>query len=577
MKCHSPHCGATLPEVLAALEGGISSNGDAPKITVKKRSRARKEDTVKTGGMAWWCEYTGVDEKIWKGLGTEEYESGVLFTFEGKDVVKVRKPPKDIIWAPKNADAPPFWPIPGEELPEHVFITEGESDCGVAAATGHYSFAVTKGAGTDLPANWAQEMAHRGVREITICGDIDKSGQEFRRELEKEVVDAGMTCNVVRLELILDPFTGETDLRNLYFSCSRDVDLFNERLQLATQRVDLRYPVLAYDDLEAYAQTEEEWYLTNLLAPGDKVMISGPQKSYKTWIALDMARSLVAGTNFLQRAEWQVDSPKNVLFVEEEGSKTKWAKRIRRLGLQGKERGRFHTLHRQGIRFTDSSTIDTIIAICRQEEIDVLFMDPLQRMIPGVDENDSSATGIVWDEVFRIQFALPHLVVVVLHHANKTERLTWESVRGSSRHAGEVDLGIFCQKHPLEDNTVRIAYDGRDIPNYLGSGESFEAKVTISDDDAEEHIFSVDATEITVNVANVTHLAGQKNKDAVLIAVGEGHETKKAIMEVTGLSDSTVRSHLERLVEDGLVVEHDKGPGQAKRYTAANEGEESSE
>lgn len=571
MKCHSPHCAATLTEVLSALQSGdaYSSNGtepEKPQITVKHKNGKA------SGGMEWWVNYTGVAEKYWKGLGCVEYADGVAFTFENSDVLKIRRPPKDIQWLPKNADTPPFWPIPEGDLPEHVWVVEGESDNGVVCACGHYGFSVTKGAGTDLPVTWAQELARRGVKEVTICADWDKSGAEMKRELEKEVIDAGMVCNVVHLELVLDPFTGATDVRSLWFALDFDVEEMNATLARATQRVDLRYPVLTYDELEVLSVEDEDWIIPHLLAPSDKVLISGPQKSYKTWIGLDMARCLVTGQPFLKRAEWPCAEPKRILFVQEEGGKQKWARRIARMQLTKEERGRFKTLHRQGIRFTDSSTIDTVIAVCRQEEIDVLFLDPLQRMMPGVNENDSSETGIVWDEVFRIQFALPDLVVVVLHHANKTERLTWESVRGSSRHAGEVDLGIFCQKHPLEDDTVRIAYDGRDIPNYLGSGESFEAKVKISSDD-EAPFFEIDATEISVTVKNVTHAAGSKNRDAVIVAIDAGHKTKRAIMQETTLSESTVVRHLEDLVSEGVIVETDHGVGKAKTYTLAEEKE----
>jgi DNA-binding transcriptional ArsR family regulator len=237
------------------------------------------------------------------------------------------------------------------------------------------------------------------------------------------------------------------------------------------------------------------------------------------------------------------------------------------MGLSGDDKNNFLTFHRQGIKFTDSSTVDTLIAVCREEDIKVVFFDPLQRMMPGVNENDSNETGVVWDEIFRLQLALPHLVVVVIHHANKTDRLTWESVRGSSRHAGEVDLGIFCQKHPTEDNAVRIAYDGRDIPNYLGTGESFEAKIEIPGDGSEENMFSIDASEMQVQVQNLTHLVGAKNRDAILDAVEAGHDTRKKIMAETDLSDSTVRSHLERLVSEKLIQEHDQGVGRAKTYT----------
>lgn len=570
IKCHSPHCGVTLPKVRDALESGETTYGHGTNTHEDENPWADetpRQTSASGDGLDWWAGRTGVGREVWERLGCEAYKDGVAFTFEAKDVLKIRRPPKEIVWTPRGSDAPPMWPIPQGTLPKHVWVTEGESDCGTAYAAGHYAFAVTKGAGTELPATWAQVFAARGVEEITICADWDKSGTEFQKALERQVVDAGIVCNTIHLDRILDPFEGGNDLNFLWRYCGCDAAIFNSVLEEATERVMARYPILSYEDLEEWAETEIDWILTDLISPGDKILISGPQKSYKTWIALDLARSLTSGANFLKRAEWRPQQKVKVLFVQEEGSKSAWAKRTTKMGLSGDDKNNFLTFHRQGIKFTDSSTVDTLIAVCREEDIKVVFFDPLQRMMPGVNENDSNETGVVWDEIFRLQLALPHLVVVVIHHANKTDRLTWESVRGSSRHAGEVDLGIFCQKHPTEDNAVRIAYDGRDIPNYLGTGESFEAKIEIPGDGSEENMFSIDASEMQVQVQNLTHLVGAKNRDAILDAVEAGHDTRKKIMAETDLSDSTVRSHLERLVSEKLIQEHDQGVGRAKTYT----------
>lgn len=575
MKCHSAHCGATLPEVLAALNGATPDD-EAVNITVKKKSVQSNGQTPNqptTGGMEWWVNKTGVTEDVWNSLGCEEHQGGVVFYFGERNVAKIRNPPKDIIWTPKNADAPPFWPMPDAELPEEVWITEGESDGGTATAAGHYALAVTKGAGTALPEGWAEALRDRGCQRIVLCGDIDKSGKEFRRTLEKEAIDAGLDVSTVHLELALDPFTGETDLNNLWHACEFDVAAFNAAAANVTHAISNRYEVLTYDDLVQHADEVVDWLIPDLISPGDKILISGPQKSFKTYIALGLTRALIQASNFLERAEWKAARPCNVMFVQEEGSRSAWAKRIRRMGLTKKEAKRFTSWHRQGIRFTDSSSIDSVIAVCKQNEVDVLFLDPMQRMIPGVNENDSSETGIVWDEVFRLQHALPDLVVVVLHHANKGERLTWESVRGSSRHAGEVDLGIFCHKDPLEDHSVRISYDGRDVPQYLGTGEYFSAKVEISHDDDKEHAFVIDAREIAVSVKNPTHEAGVKNRDAIKEMIADDvHPTRKQIIDALDISESTARTHLEALVKDGEVTEHDHGPGKAKTYTV-EEGE----
>lgn len=562
IKCHSKHCGATLPQVVEALESGITSYNSETSSDNPWEDETPRQTSSSGDGLDWWSGRTGVSRTIWEDLGCVAYKDGVAFTFENRDVLKIRRPPKEILWTPKGSDAPPMWPMPGSTLPKHVWITEGESDCGTATAAGHTAFAVTKGAGTELPETWAEVFASRGVEEVTVCADWDKSGKEFTRAVEKQVVDAGLVCNTVHLDRILDPFEGGNDLNFLWRYCNCNPSEFNRILETATERIKARYPILTYEELEEVAESEIDWILTDLVCPGDKILISGPQKSYKTWLALDLARSLASGTRFLNRAEWVAQKKVKILFVQEEGSKAAWARRTIKMGLTDTDRDNFTTYHRQGIKFTDSSTIDTLISVCRDEGVQVVFFDPLQRMMPGVNENDSNETGVVWDEIFRLQQAIPELVVVVIHHANKTDRLTWESIRGSSRHAGEVDLGIFCQKHPVEDNALRIAYDGRDIPNYLGTGESFEAKVEIR----KEGAFVIDASEMQVQVTNLTHLAGAKNRDAILQAVEDGHDTRKKVMEQTNLSDSTVRSHLDRLVKEKMVREVDNGEGRAKTY-----------
>jgi hypothetical protein len=181
-------------------------------------------------------------------------------------------------------------------------------------------------------------------------------------------------------------------------------------------------------------------------------------------------------------------------------------------------------------------------------------------MIPGVNENDSSETGIVWDEVARIQEALPGIVVVVVHHAGKSERLTWESIRGSSRHGGEVDLGIFCEKATHAQDTVKIRIDGRDVHLDLEDGWGFEGKVKITDKAFEINVSAMDMEELLPSIK------GQKNTEAILEAIKAGKTTRHEIVEETGLSLNTVIGKLKFLVQEGILTE-DVGVGRgAKTY-----------
>lgn len=560
-KCHSPQCGASLPKIVAALDGDVDE--DEPRVTVRKSKKETERPKRVRGlkGLDWWTEKTQVPADIWTGLGVVEFETGIAFTFEGETTMKVRKPPKEMFWVPESAETFPLWPYPPDPMPEHILITEGESDCGTARyAELPTAFAVTKGAKTDLSTDAFLALHDRGVREVSVCADADEAGHELRSRLVRNAIEAGLTVYSIDLSSIIDPFSGITDLNGVW-KASEDKAHFLELIERCTQTVQLTMPTLSYEDLLEISEQEAEWMVDGLIAPGDKVLISGPMKAYKTWIMLDLARTLVSGAPFLKRQEWKGKEARRVLIVEEEGSEAAFGRRIKKMDLTPEEGKRVTFLHRKGIRFTEPDTIAFLIDICRRQEIDVLFLDPLQRMIPGVNENDSSETGVVWDEVFRLQQLCPGLAVVILHHANKTERLSWESVRGSSRHGGEVDVGIFVEKHPTEDHAVRIAVDGRDVYAALGAGEAFSGKV-----DIQEHTFAIDATEVSVVVRSASS-AKEGHLTAIADALKGGCETRTQIMRETGLSDVTVRKHIQTLVDNGDIEEGEKQPGKPTIYT----------
>lgn len=535
--CHS--CHATLPDIIEALNG-VSFE---PKVRKTKGTDAR----TRTRGMKWWTHKTGVPQPVWERLGCVEHGKGVEFTFATTEQSKVRMPPKEMYWTHEELDTPAFWPYPEDDLPSHVTLVEGESDCGTAHAGGlPFAFAITKGAGSSLPLGWAEALHKRGVREITICGDADDPGQRFSQRATAEALDAQLLVNVIHIDSIVDPFTGVTDLNSLWRLCETP-DEFQGAINLATTRVSSQITATTYEEMLEIAKTEVSWIVNELISPGDKVLMSGPQKAFKTWIMLDLVRAIADGSAFLCESLYSGTGKRNVLIIEEEGSQQQFARRVRRMGLTDSH-GKVLVQHREAFRFTDPDSMSRVIALCREEEIDVVFFDPLQRMIPGVNENDSNETGIVWDEIARLQQALPHVVCVVVHHANKTERLTWESTRGSSRHGGEVDLGIFCEKSLLDSSKVRMRIDGRDVHLEMEEGWGFEGTVKITDDDFEIRVSQMQIEDI------LPALRGRKNTEEIVTAVGAGHVTRQAIADATGLSLNTVISKTKALVEDRILV-----------------------
>lgn len=550
--CHS--CHATLSAVLEAR------NGTSFSPSVRKRKKEEKEEEKRVPGMTWWVAKTGVAREVWESLGCYESGKGVAFTFATTEQVKLRRPPKEMNWTHEDLDCPPLWPFPEDDLPEHVMLTEGESDCGTAHAAGlPFAFSITKGAGGALPPGWADALRTRGAREITICGDADDPGQRFSERATAEALDAQLLVNVVHIDSIVDPFRGVTDLNSLWRLCDTQKE-FLDAFAKATRRVSSQIDALTYADMEEIAEEEMEWIVGELISPGDKVLLSGPQKAFKTWIMLDLARAIADKGAFLSQRLWAGKERRKVLIVEEEGSKHAFARRIRRMELSDEARGNLLLYHRKGVKFTEKDRISTVIALCREEKIDVVFFDPLQRMIPGVNENDASETAIVWDEVQRIQEALPQIVVVIVHHAGKSERLTWESIRGSSRHGGEVDLGIFCEKAPLAHDTVKIHIDGRDVHLEMEDGWGLEGKVKITDNS-----FSIDVSQVDMEEL-LPSIRGKKNTEEILKAVGEGHVTRQEIADATGLTLNTVIGKIKHLIQEGILEETGEGARGVKKY-----------
>lgn len=537
-KCHSPQCGATLPDVIKALSGERDYE-ETPVKTTKIASTKGKQ------GLKWWSEYTQVEAKIWEDIGCYNHGQEIAFHFTDSPTIKIREVPKGFRFEPKGGEISPLWPIPGDELPAHISITEGESDCGTTYAAGlPMGFSVTKGADTPLSTETFLALARRGVLEVTFYADTDEAGGKLQAEITRLAIEANLSVNVCDLTLVTDPFYPHKDLNSLW-KAADSIEQFHDLVERATYPVKRRIPFMDVSAMHERKGIKREWIIPGLLAPRDKGMIWGPPKTFKTWIVLDFIRSLTTCTPFLQRDEWKPLRPFRTLLVEEEGNIDGLMERIYRLNLDDEDP--FMLIHRQGIAFTNPDSMSYLVSICREYEIDVLIFDPLQRMIPGVNENDSAEVGVVWDEIGRIQRLCENLAVVIVHHANKSDTSGWMSSRGASRHGGEVDLGIEVRKHPTEEDAVSIWMDGRDVYASLGPDGSFKGKVKITDED-----FSINAAEVEVRVSK-TKQQGDVNEQAVLKAIREGNETRTQIKMELNLSDPTLIKHLKRLEERGEI------------------------
>lgn len=97
----------------------------------------------------------------------------------------------------------------------------------------------------------------------------------------------------------------------------------NHRMTVARRKV------LTLEDAFAEAEKPINWIIPELLAKGEKAVVAGPPKNYKTWFLLHLTRCIACAEPVLGQENWKPDEPQGVLIIEEEGAHPRWGRRLK--------------------------------------------------------------------------------------------------------------------------------------------------------------------------------------------------------------------------------------------------------
>lgn len=179
--------------------------------------------------------------------------------------------------------------------------------------------------------------------------------------------------------------------------------------------------------------THLRWLVDDAWVDGSVGFISGPSKSYKTWIAIDLALSIVSGSPFLGRFPVRRTGP--VLLIQEEDPTAVLQERLR---LIGKSKGMLpnvevrdnfvhidfpeyplHIINLQGFNLGVQDRVDQVRNLIAQINPVMVILDPLIVLLPqGVDEYKGAEVSAVLQSIkmWREQF---HCAIAIVHHWNK--------------------------------------------------------------------------------------------------------------------------------------------------------------
>ena len=366
------------------------------------------------------------------------------------------------------------------EQPQLAIIMEGESDrLALVEALRRYPLPFTVSVVNTPTAAFRREWKRefQGIRKKLLIPQDDEASQKFvaaaRAALTKST-DSRASDEFDVLEL---PWKHRDDGKDTsdWRRTHNDKEL-SDLIRVVVG--NLNRTVLNVADFRKAASRPAPWLLTGILRQNQVAILGGKAKGRKTWFMLNMIRTLLTpgeslcGIPQIQFAGNLIDPddphktirrPCNILIVEEEGDESELYERASKV-LEGTcwEEHTFWA-HRLGFKLDDPERVSKLEQVIKERKIDVVFMDPFQRL-HSVDENSASEMGIPFSAINRLTTHFSYLSMVILHHFGKAVSIVekWDAFRGSSRIAGEVDLGIFIEKGGVNEPTLaRICFDGR--------------------------------------------------------------------------------------------------------------------
>ena len=209
------------------------------------------------------------------------------------------------------------------------------------------------------------------------------------------------------------------------------------------------FPVVRPCDLQTSAASSTPWLIDQLWTAQAVGIIGGSPKSYKTWLALEMAVAVASGSACL--ATFAVSSPGPVLLYAAEDSESALRLRLESLAQH----------HRLQLAFLDIRVITAdslrLDRIPDQERLEatlmlhrpaLLILDPLVRL-HAIDENAAGEIAALLGYLRVLQRKTGSAIALV-HHAKKAVSAhggAGYSLRGSSDLYAWVDSFLYLRRH----------------------------------------------------------------------------------------------------------------------------------
>ncbi len=315
-------------------------------------------------------------------------------------------------------------------------------------------------------------------------------------------------------------------------------------------------PAIFSDLLSAYANVGRlrPWFAEGAIEGTPIIMFSGPEKSHKSWTAMQLAVATVLGNRWL--GQFKVKRPGPVVYLDGEYGEYEFTRRIARIarGMGANPLDvlpQIHHLYSAGLTLvaTDPTLRASLAAVARVKP-SLIVVDPLRNHLSG-NENDAHVILDAFKCIASLRDA-GKCPVMVLHHLNKSGGFT-----GSRAITTRADLIIegsdgLAPSYSVRGRTVRPQLDPIAQPFTIEAAHENDSDDTIA------------ATRITYAAAEDGGPSGKAGQSAVPPGLSKFHadiyrfldkqETARSanyVAKVVGRSAADTKKALNAMTDAG--------------------------
>lgn len=301
-----------------------------------------------------------------------------------------------------------------------------------------------------------------------------------------------------------------------------------------------------WDIFAARAYPDPKWRIQNLIPEAGAVIIAGPSGEGKSWLAMEMSKSIASGKPFLGNFDSQKST---VLYINQENSKSEMYRRGKAMGFD--ESLGIWLMQLDELDLNDDANVVDLADFIKRHGIEVVVIDTFRSVAGNV--KDENAVEI--SQFFKRFKPLKdnNLCLIFIDHTRKPERFDGnapkkEQLFGSQYKLGAIEVLLMVRK--VKDQHEFLMYQ---MKNRLGVEiKPFKISMVDSIDEMGKH-------KISFEYQGETEYRDSKKgeaKDSILSLLGEQGRTRVELIDLVSKGKNIGSKNISEAIRE---LQHDGG------------------